>query len=209
MFPIDIPPGTGVEALLEEILPAAHARLVSDDGDEEHRAVLRVTGGPSYTLEIRGRRASAARGEEGAPAVWVVAPREALERFLEDWATARRFVPRVDPSGFVMLTDPRVLRRVARVSGRLQLAIADFPLGDGRTERVAMTVGAGPAARQRIDVEEPDAVVEATTATVERVLSGALSPEDAIGGGHVKLTGKRLVAMQFALAIAPLFAKGP
>lgn len=202
MLPFDIPAGTTVETLFAEVLPRLHRQLVPDEPRAaELRAVARVVGHKSYTLAVRGAELAVHEGEdEGAP-VWVCLDARAVELFLDDWSGPRRLVPDPLPtSGVLLLTDPRLLRRVAMVSGRIELAMKDFP-GAGR---VAMTLGAGDAARKGIDPGDPDVVIEATLSSVERLLSGALSPEDALVDEHVTVRGKRFVAMQLALALAPL-----
>jgi putative sterol carrier protein len=46
--------------------------------------------------------------------------------------------------------------------------------------------------------------VEATVAVFEELLAGKIAPEDAIAEGRVTVKGNKLLAMQLALAVAPL-----
>ena len=48
-------------------------------------------------------------------------------------------------------------------------------------------------------------MIEADLSTVERLLAATLSPEDALVDEHVTIRGNRLLAMQLALALAPLY----
>jgi putative sterol carrier protein len=84
-------------------------------------------------------------------------------------------------------------------SGKIELALVDL---DG--ERVAMTVAFGAAAKKTIDPDDPDVTIEATVAVFEEILAGKLAPEEAIAEGRVTVKGKKLLAMQMALALAPL-----
>jgi hypothetical protein len=47
--------------------------------------------------------------------------------------------------------------------------------------------------------------VETSLKTYQRLLGGELTPEDALVDGDVVASGKRLVGIQFAFAIGPLF----
>jgi hypothetical protein len=176
---------------------------VEDDaGSGEMRVGARLDGGPSYAITVRGAELEVREGAHAKPHLWIALARSSVEIVLADWLGPRRFVPKFTPpkGGVVLMTDPRVLRRLAMVSGRVELAIPDF---EGK--RVAMTVGAGEAAKREIDTEDPDAVIEAELAAVEELLAGRLRPEDALADKHVKLRGKPFVAMQFALALAPFY----
>jgi hypothetical protein len=206
MFSLHVPPGTTVRSLITELLPEFHARLVPHDApDDSFTVVLWVDGQGEWTLRIRGSRMSVAEGtSEGAagrPSLWVYATGRSVERFLEDAAGPRRLLPRFAPVGGVgTMSDPRVLKRVALASGRVELAVRSE---DG--ERMAIVFGFGAATRRSIDPDGADVVVEADLATVEGVLRGEMAPEDALSHGAVSVRGNRLLAMQLALAIAPFY----
>jgi hypothetical protein len=204
MFPIDIPAGTTVDSLLTKVLPDAHARFVPDSAPkDELRVLLELAGDATYEIVVKGKTLEVREADrDPKPAsLWVSVERSSVELVLDDWMGAKRFVPKTTPSGgLVMLTDPRILKRLSMVSGRLELAVADF---EGK--RVAMTVGAGDAAKKGIDTSSPDAVIEAKMAIVEKVLAWTMPPEEVLSGGHVVLRGKPFVAMQFAFAIGPFF----
>ena len=132
---------------------------------------------------------------------WMAPSARAVERFIEDVQGPRRLVPKFPPVGGVgTMSDPRVLKRVAMASGRIELAARDE---DG--ERLSIVFGFGPAARRPIETESADAVVEASVATLERILGGQLGPEEALAGGDVRVRGNRLLALQLALAVAPFY----
>ncbi len=201
MFPIDIPAGTTLETLFTEVVPALHGRFVTDDSKDEYVAVVRVEDGPSYTYVIRGSTIRVDEGEADRVKLWIAFKREAVELFLADWMGPKRFVPTfVPPGGVVLFTDPRILKRLVIASGKLEIALSDFEGG-----RVAMTVACGDAAKKGIDTDDPNVVLEGTTRALEKVLSGALAPEQALVDGDVSVKGNRFVAMQVALALAPFY----
>jgi hypothetical protein len=140
-------------------------------------------------------------GEADRPTLWIHATERAVERFLEDALGPKRLLPKFAPVGGVTtMSDPRILKRVAMASGRIELALLDV---DG--ERLAATLGFGEAARKPIDPDDPNVVVEAPMLAVERVLRGELGPEEALADGDVKIRGNRFLAMQLALAVAPFY----
>ncbi|MGC4079458.1 MAG: SCP2 sterol-binding domain-containing protein [Rubrivivax sp.] len=102
------------------------------------------------------------------------------------------------------MSDPRILKRVKMVTGTIELAMRDFDDGTG-ARRASLVVSVGAPAKK---VEpDPDVVVETSMTTYMRLLGAQMGPEDALSDGDVKVTGKRLVAMQFAFAVAPLFPR--
>jgi hypothetical protein len=200
MLPLDIPAGTTVDSLVREVIPDLHRRLVMGDVPDDVLVIaVRIEGTGDYTVHIRGADMRVETGHGGGrPALWFFTTSAAAERFLEDAAGPRRFLPKATPP--VLLSDPRVVKRAALASGRLELALRDV---DG--ERISVVLGFGHAARRRIDPDEPDATVEVDAATLERILGGTLSPEAALTEGAVQVRGSRMLAMQLALAVAPFY----
>lgn len=202
MLPIEIPPGTTVESLVTEVVPSLHARFVPDDAPRDAFTVaVRIDGRGDWTVRIRGREMTVEAGEPARPTLWMHVTERSVEVFLEDALGPRRFLPRFAPAGGIAAaSDPRVIKRVAMASGRIELALADV---DG--ERLAIVFGFGDAARKGIDPDDADVVVETRLATLERVLRGELGPEEALADGDVKVRGNRFLAMQLALAVAPFY----
>jgi putative sterol carrier protein len=202
MLPIEIPPGTTIESLVTEVVPALHARLVAADAPGDVFTVtVRVEGSGGWTVRIRGREMTVDEGEAERPTLWMHTTDRAVERFLEDALGEKRFLPKFMPAGGVTtMSDPRVVKRVAMASGRIELALED---DDG--ERLAVAFGFGDAARKPIDPEDADVVIETRMATVERVLRGELGPEEALADGDVTVRGNRFLALQLALAVAPFY----
>jgi hypothetical protein len=202
VLPIEIPPGTTVETLVTEVLPALHAQWVDDRAPTEPLSiVVRIDGVGSWTARIRGRDIRVQPGEEQRPTLWVYTTAVTVERLLADALGPRRFTP-VTTGGFgvVSPSDPRIVKRVALASGRIELAVRD---DDG--ERLFVVLGFGDAARRPIDPEEPETVAEGTMDTLERAARGALPPEEALSSGEVSVRGSRLLAMQLALAVGPFY----
>lgn len=204
MFPIEIPPGATVESLVTEIVPELHGKLVPAEAPGDAFAVaVRIEGTGDWTVRIVGRQMRVEEGAIDRPTLWMWTTTRSVERFLRDARGPQRFLPKgAPPGGLVSMSDPRVIKRVAMASGRIELAVRD---DDG--ERLAIVFGFGDAARRAIDEEGADVVIESTMNTVERLTRGQLGPEEALADGDVKLRGNRFLAMQLALAIAPYYPR--
>jgi hypothetical protein len=199
---VEIPEGTTIEALVERVVPALHAKLVPDDAPADAIHVnVRIDDAGSWTVHIRGREMLVDAGEVERPTLWLFTTARAVEMFLEDATGPRRFLPKFEPAdGTGILSDPRLIRRVAMAHGRIELALRDV-----EGERLSIVFGFGNATRRRIDPDDADVVVEAGLATVERMLAGTLAPEDALADGDVSIRGNRMLALQLALAVAPFY----
>lgn len=201
---MDIPAGTTVRSFVEDVVPAIHAELVPADASREPYVVaVRVGHEEGWTVHILGPEMRVVAGEAARPTLWLFATTRAVERFLEDATGPRRLVPTFEPvggaAGAAVLSDPRIVRRVAMANGRIELAVNEGG------ERLAVVFGFGTATRKGIDPDEADVVIETSMSTLERVLAGRLPPEDALVDGDVKVSGKRMLALQLALAVAPFY----
>jgi hypothetical protein len=204
MLPLDVPPGTTIPSLVTQVIPGVHARLVGPGGPNDVFTIaVRIEGCGSWTARIRGAEMHVDHGEEDHPTLWMYTTQAMAERFLHDALGPKRLVPRSVPSagdGVVTMSDPRVIKRVAMASGRIELAVLDE---DGA--RIALVFGFGDATRRPIDPSDPDTVAEAPIAVLERMLRGDYGPEEALSSGEVTVRGSRLLALQLALAIAPFY----
>jgi len=203
---IDIPPDATIESLVTEVVPSLHARCVPETAPGDPMSISVRVEGPgrvaSYRMVIRGRELEVEAGEDPRPTLWVFTTEATLESLLRDALGPRRLVPTAAAGApAVTLTDPRLVRRVAMASGRIEIAVHD----DHGT-RLAAVFGFGVAARRPIDPDRPETVAEGTMATLQRVLRGEIGPEEALSSGAVSVRGSRLLAAQLALAIAPFFA---
>jgi hypothetical protein len=208
LLPLDVPIGTTLESLVTEVLPAAHARWVDGGGSSEVFAVaVRIEGRGSWTFRIQGASMRAEPGETPRPTLWIYTTAAHADRFLADALGPKRLAPKMAPNAFAsgapkMLSDPRVVRRVAMASGRIEIAILE---DDGA--RLAVVFGFGDATRRPIDPEDPDTVVEVPMATLDGILRGERAPEEALARGDVAVRGRKLLAVQLALAVGPLYPK--
>jgi putative sterol carrier protein len=204
MFSLEVPADATLESLLTEVVPALHARCVGADAPTDVFTItVRIEGRGGWTARIRGREMTVVEGEAARPTLWMHSSERAAERFLQNARAPRRSGPGFAAAGGVAtLSDPRVLKRVAMASGRVELALYDE---DG--ERLAVTFGFGHAARKDIDPENADVVLETRREALERVLRGELGPEEALADGQVTLRGNRFLAVQLALAVAPFFPR--
>jgi hypothetical protein len=216
MLPIDIPPGTTVESLVTEVVPSLHGRLVGKDVPQDPFAVaVRIEGAGVWTVTVHGNVMTVEDGEAARPALWMWTTARAVEWFLEDARGPKRLMPRVVPpaGGPLLLSDPRIVKRVAMASGRVELALRTGAGADGTSlgeeERLVIVLGLGEAAKRAMDPEDADTCIEAHLPTLERVLRGELGPEQALGGGDVSVRGNRFLALQLALSLAPLYPGRP
>jgi putative sterol carrier protein len=203
MFPFEVPPGTTLDTLFREVVPRAHAQIVSRTAPRDRFVVVqKVAGFETFTFEIVGPEMRVTTGVTEKPDFWLLVERANVELFLSDWLGPKRLVPKRAPKELVSMSDPRVLKRLSLVSAKAELALLDL---EGR--RVSLVAASGGAAKKGIDGDDPDVVLEAGAATFTRLLEGTLPPEDAIAEGAVRVRGKRLLAMQLALAFAPFYPK--
>src|ERR1700691_3450618 len=151
MLPIEIPEVTTVASLVTEVVPELHGRMVGADAPGDAFAVaVQIDGEGSWVVRIRGREMTVEEGEGDRPTLWIHTTGRGVERLLEDALGPKRLLPRFAPVGGVgTMSDPRVIKRVAMASGRIELAAVD---DDG--ERIAMVFGFGSATRRPIDPED-------------------------------------------------------
>jgi hypothetical protein len=210
MLPFEIPAGTTLESLLTDVVPAAHARLVPQTaGREAFTCAIELEGLGQWVVTLDGAKMTVRAGDEKAPDARIRARAEDAQAFLDDYTGDKRLAPktrRAAPGGgaVVMLSDPRVLKRIKMVNGAVELAIADFDDGRGGAARRAWLSAALGAQAKKVE-PDADVTVEVTMKTFLRLVSGGATPEEALADGDVPVKGKRLVAMQVAFALAPLF----
>jgi hypothetical protein len=197
MIPRTLPAGTTLRSLIEQLLADDHAANVPKSAGDATLSV-RLVGGPTYAFAVNGDRLRVRETSRVEPAPLLLSFEESTAQlFLDDWLGAQRLAPSFEPRGLTSVTDPRLIRRFAAIKGVLELTLDDF---EGQS--VSMIVAAGPDASL---YDDPDARVRIKMPAFERLLAGTLRPDEAIADGHVLLSGKKLVAMQFALALVPYF----
>lgn len=179
-----------------------HAQLVPEGTSTDAFTVtVCVDDVGSWTVHILGREMRVVEGGAERPTLWLFTTERAVDRFLEDASGPKRFLPKFKPAGgAAVLSDPRLVKRAAMASGRVELAVVDE-----EGERIAIVFGFGSAARKRIDPEDADVVIETGVKTLDRILAGSLAPEEALADGDVKVRGNRMLALQLALAVAPFY----
>jgi hypothetical protein len=197
MIPRTLPAGTTLRSFFEELLPADHlANVPHDAGDA--RVSVRLVGGPTYAFAVTGSQLAIRETDRIEDAPLLLSFEESTAQlFLDDWLGPQRLAPSFEPRGLASVTDPRLIRRFAAIKGVISLTLDDF---DGQS--ATLLVAAGPDASL---YDDPDATVRIRLPAFLELLAGRLGPDEAIADGHVTLSGKKLVAMQFALALVPYF----
>jgi putative sterol carrier protein len=197
MIPRTLPAGTTLRSLVTELLPADHAEHVpSDAGDA--KVCVRFIGGSNYALTATGNKLAVTETSRVEDALLLLSVEEhTAQLFLDDWMGKQKLAPSFEPRGIASITDPRLIRRVSAVKGVLAMTLDDFEGGEA-----TLLVASGPDASV---YDDPDASLHIKLPAFLELLAGKLGPDEAIADGHVTLTGKKLVAMQFALALVPYF----
>lgn len=203
MLPFEIPKGTTIEALVTEVVPAAHAKLVPSSAGREPFTCAVEIDSESYVATLDGPSMKVRKGEEKNVDARLRFKKRDAQAFLDDWTGPQRFVPKMKPpTDLAFFSDPRILKRLKLATGAIELSLRDFE-EDGEKRRITLSVALGAPAK-KVD-PEPDVVIETSQVTYLKLLSGNLGPEEALADGDVTVNGKRFVAMQLAFAIAPLF----
>ena len=211
MLPLPLPPGTTLASLVETLLPAAHATTVPSSVPRDPLTVVLSLAGRGavpprmYSLVVRGTNLTVSRGESRARDLWIHTDGAVADHFVDDWGSGASLAPRWKtgpsrPEVPALVTDPRILRRIQMVNGRVELALADFSLG-----RASLTLASGAAAKKPIEAGHADATIELTMKTFDEVLAGKLRPDAAIADGRFALSGKKMIALQYAFAVGPFF----
>jgi SCP-2 sterol transfer family len=209
VLPFDVKLGTTPLELFTEIIPRAHRQLVPKLGDRDELIIAVSVDGDAATSAlrcvIRGAEisvTSAADNSDSDAHLYLLLRIDSLQAFLDDWGTDKKYLPKFSPKGASIFTDPRVLKRLAHVTGSIELALPNFPGG-----RASLRAGAfgGKTARVKLD-RDPDVVVESSMEAFDELLTGKLRPEEALSDSRVKVTGRKMVALQFAFALAPFLS---
>jgi len=197
MIPRNLPAGTTLRSFIEELLPADHAANVPRDAGDA-RVCVQLRGGPSFALVASGDRLTVTETPRVEAAPLLLGVDEATAQlFLDDWMGPKRLAPSFEPRVIASITDPRLIRRVAAIKGVISLTLEEF---EGRD--ATLLVAAGPDASL---YDDPEASIRIRLPAFQQILAGKIGPDEAIADGHVTLKGKKLVAMQFALALVPYF----
>lgn len=206
MLPFSAPPGTTPRDYLLRVVPEAHHALVPASASAGAKrdvwdVSIAMLGERPVRYSVDGSKLSVSEGHGDAHLVLTL-EKPHVERFLADWSGPRRWVPQFEPRGAALITDPRVLSRLAMVTGSMAATVPDFEGGP-----IRLSIAAFGGKRGEFDPrdDEADVSVEVPARTFQELLAGRLLPDAALSSGGVALRGKKLVAMQLAFAMAPFF----
>jgi putative sterol carrier protein len=197
MIPRSLPAGTTLRSLVTRLIPDDHAANVpSSAGDA--KVCIRFVGGSNFALTATGNKLEVAETSRVEAALLLLSIEESTAQlFLDDWMGPQKLAPSFEPRGIASITDPRLIRSVSAVKGVIAMTLDDFEGGEA-----TLLVASGPDASV---YDDPDVSLHIKLPAFLEILSGKLRPDEAIAEGHVTMTGKKLIAMQFALALVPYF----
>jgi hypothetical protein len=209
VLPFDVKLGTTAFELFTEIIPRAHRQLVPKLGERDEISIaISVEGDATCAAlqcSVRGAEISVTptTGRDDPEAhLYLLLHDDSLRAFLEDWGTDKKYLPKFSPKGASIFTDPRVLKRLVQVTGSIELALPNFPSG-----RASLRAGAFGGKRARVKWDrDADVTVESSMDLFDLLLAGQMRPEEALSDRRVTVAGKKMVALQFAFALAPFMS---
>ncbi len=209
MLPFDVKLGTTAFELFTEIIPRAHRQLVPKLGERDEISIAISVEGDATCAALQGSVRGAeisvtpTTGRDDPEAhLYLLLHDDSLRAFLEDWGTDKKYLPKFSPKGASIFTDPRILKRLVQVTGSVELALPSFPNG-----RASLRAGAFGGKRARVKWDrDADVTVESSMDLFDLLLAGQMRPEEALSDSRVKIAGKKMVALQFAFALAPFMS---
>lgn len=206
MLPFHAPAGTTPRDYLLTVVPEAHRSLVpASTAGKRWEIAIHVPGDLTVVYAIDGGTIEATESRDADAHLALTLEKDHVSMFLEDWAGPRKWAPKFEPRGAALVTDPRVVSRVALVTGSVE---ATVPGLNGITPRLVISAFGGKRKtleRDELERKDCDVAVSLGGAVFESLLAGKMGPDDALSSGDVGIRGKKLVAMQYAFALAPFF----
>lgn len=199
MATLDIPAGVSPDQFFGEILPAEHARLTAghDSGPDAVTEVeLTGDGGGTWAFRVEaGRMSRIAAGEVPAD-LWI-------RQDVGDW---RAFMDEITGGGgeasagragtaALVMTDVGTRRRLLGLKGSVRFELRGLGGRDW-----ALLLGLRDASR-----DDPDATISMAVDDYRALLDGKLDPMQAYMQGKTRLAGDVNLAMQYGMALLPLF----
>lgn len=211
MLPFNAPKGTSPRDYLVSVVPEAHRSLVgppskAPSGNKATKrwdVLVSIPGEVTVLYGIDGQDIQVTEARSGDDAeLSLTLERGDVTRFLEDWSGLRKWVPKFEPRGAALITDPQVVSRIAMVTGSVEAVLPDL---EGGPARLVVAAFGGKRGRFEGGIDRPDTTVDLGASVFEAMLAGRMAPDEALSSGAVGIKGKKLVAMQFAFALAPFF----
>jgi hypothetical protein len=213
-----VPKATTPKGLILDLLPRWHALCVPVEVAGLFRLRVELVGESAYDLAVDGPRLNArelgpckALGDSlvrfesnPQPSASVHLQAQDVAFFLADWANEGLYRPRFTPQQTATVpTDPRILKRLLLIAGSFRLALRGVATESGvRDTEVIAVLGEAAKARLTADLRA-DITLSTSAAFYRRLLSGAFGPEEAFSHPDVQISGKRMLGLQAAFALAP------
>lgn len=195
---LSIPRGVTPNQFFTEILPAEHARLTSgnDTGPESVTEVeLLGDEGGRWSFAVRGGKLVETPPGDPPADLWI----------RQDAADWRAFMDEITGEGAadagragtaaLVMTDVGTRRRLLALKGAVKFELKGLGGRDWN-----LTLGLRDASR-----EEPGATISMNVEDYRALLDGKLDPMQAFMQGKTRLSGDTNLAMQYGMALLPLF----
>ncbi len=195
----------------EKLLPLEHKRISEKhppQSSEPLRMRVALTGGEGegggiWMIEIAGASIQVARVDRspaGAGAdpglLWMTQPVEDWRALMRDAATGGALMPKKAGPAAILVTDEATRRRLKPLSGATRFELTEF---EGRTWWMMLGVG------ERDPFDDPDATISMRADDYRALSGGKIDPMTCYMQGKVRISGDTNLAMQYGLAMLPLF----
>lgn len=193
-----------LRAFITDDFPRIHRELVPSEAKGTFVVRVELRGEATFKLQIDGAKLTVTTESVAKPDAWVSLDATHAERFFHAFMKSGKVLS-TPP---VLLTDPRLLKNLCMASGTLAFELRDFRESpDAAPARFSIRAAVGSAAAKKTAADPADVEIQAGETTLLALASAKMAPESALADGDVQVTGKRLIAMQLALAFAPFFRK--
>jgi len=199
-----IPENVTADDFFMNVLPREHARLTKQapsPADAANAVVgikLEGDGGGEWTLDVRGADMEAKQGKPSDPDIWMRQPISDWRDFMSDVSGSGEMVPAKAGAGPLVLTDSAVRMRLMSIRGSVKFELTGFR---GRDWWMVLGVRGGSP-------DDADATISMTTEDYKALVARQIDPMSCYMQGKVRLGGNTNVAMQFGMALMPLFTGG-
>ncbi|MCC7543001.1 MAG: SCP2 sterol-binding domain-containing protein [Deltaproteobacteria bacterium] len=195
---LEIPAGVTPHLFFGEILPAEHARLTggNDQGPESVTEVeLLGDGGGTWAFAVRGGKLMQTEPGELPADLWIRQDAADWRAFMDEITGAGSASAGRAGTAALVMTDVGTRQRLLALKGSVRFELKGLGGRDWN-----LTLGLRDASR-----DEPGATISMNVEDYRALLDGKLDPMQAFMQGKTRLSGDTNLAMQYGMALLPLF----